>query len=324
MTRQAFVLRIAPSEVDHVQEALEKNQLIIGWAEARGLLDPELSWEEFREIIHSTYHAGEDNYRKAGTGSGHMWRFIREMSPGDLVVVPYGPNFFVAQVTENASYDDSKVPDDSAYRRPVIWLNEGKSIPRIQATSPLISRMKIRGTCADATDLLDEILKCLEIEERGEEASFEKSLRDRLVKETLEELQSGYMDERRFEHLIASVLTHLGATSTKVIEYRPQDYGVDIYASFRVAGIFKQVIAVQAKYWKPDPPVGKEVVEQLAHGIERGQEAVSMGVVITAGTISKDAEDAANAYTEENGIPIELVDGIQFATLIVEHGIRPT
>ena len=44
--------------------------------------------------------------------------------------------------------------------------------------------------------------------------------------------------------------------------------------------------------------------------------------VITSGTIGKDAYEAAATYTEEKGIPIELMDGEQFATLIVEHGIR--
>jgi hypothetical protein len=48
--QQAFILRIAPSEVDHVPEALQQNQLIIGWANATGLLDPELDWERFRSF----------------------------------------------------------------------------------------------------------------------------------------------------------------------------------------------------------------------------------------------------------------------------------
>lgn len=34
---QAFVLRITPSEIDRVPEALESNQIIIGWANTEGL-----------------------------------------------------------------------------------------------------------------------------------------------------------------------------------------------------------------------------------------------------------------------------------------------
>ena len=44
--------------------------------------------------------------------------------------------------------------------------------------------------------------------------------------------------------------------------------------------------------------------------------------MITSGTIGEDASRAAEQYYEEKGLRIELVDGDQFAKLIVEHGIR--
>ena len=55
MAKNGFVLRIAPGGEDHVSEALESDHLIIGWAEAEGLLDLELEWEGFREIIREAY-----------------------------------------------------------------------------------------------------------------------------------------------------------------------------------------------------------------------------------------------------------------------------
>ena len=78
--RRAFVLRIAPSYIDRVPEALESGELIIGWSKATGLLNPELSWYPFRQILHDTVYAAHDNYRSSGAAAGHMWRFIREMS----------------------------------------------------------------------------------------------------------------------------------------------------------------------------------------------------------------------------------------------------
>ena len=41
--RSAFVLRIAPSGIDRVDEALKSSELIIGWSRARGLLDKTLN-----------------------------------------------------------------------------------------------------------------------------------------------------------------------------------------------------------------------------------------------------------------------------------------
>ena len=67
--------------------------------------------------------------------------------------------------------------------------------------------------------------------------------------------------------------------------------------------------------------MGAGVVQQLVRGIEEGQERVTPGMVITSGTFSDDAAAEAEAYSEEKGIPIELVDGEQFAKLIVEHGL---
>jgi predicted Mrr-cat superfamily restriction endonuclease len=144
-----------------VPEALTSRQLIIGWSKAKGLLEPTLTWEQFREIVRKAYYADEPTRRKAGAAAGHLWCFIREMKRDDLVVVPYGRDFYVAKVSKPAIYDETKVEDGSAYRRCVHWLNGAKPISRQVARSALLSRMKTQGTSANATDLLDEIRECL-------------------------------------------------------------------------------------------------------------------------------------------------------------------
>ncbi|OGW16479.1 MAG: hypothetical protein A3G93_15080 [Nitrospinae bacterium RIFCSPLOWO2_12_FULL_45_22] len=300
-------------------EALRADQIIIGWAEAEGLLNPNLDWEPFREIVRDAYYSDEPTLRKAGAAAGHMWRFIRDMKPGDLVVVLYGADFFVSEIAGPATYNSAKVDEDSAYRRPVRWLNGKKPIPRQLARSALLSRMKTQGTSADATDLLDEIKECLNLAAHGEAPTFEKDLQSRLVREVLAELRSGRIESFGFERLIQTVLRNLGAKEVRIVP-RSEDKGADLLATFRVAGTFQQSIAVQAKHWQPDPPVGREVVDQLIRGIEA--ESTNLGMVITSGAISDEAYQAAEQYFEEKGIRIEMVDGEQFAKLIVEHGIR--
>ena len=319
--QQAFVLRIAPSGIDRVPEALKSNQIIIGWSESEGLLKRSLTWSQFREIVHEAHYSDRADYRKSGAAAGHMWRFVRQMQIGDLVVVPYGSEFYVAEITGDASYDGKRVEEDTAYRRNVKWLNSKKPIPREWAKSALISRMKIQGTSADATDLLPEIRECLRRAESGAAPSFFESLQQRLAEETLKELQEGFMNEVAFERLIREVLLRLGAVEARIVP-RNEDQGADIIAIFRVAGAFSQTVAVQAKYWKPDPPVGKKVVKQLIQGIEA--EKAVLGLVITTGTVAEDAEREAEDYFDETGIRIELLDGKQFAKLIVELGISPS
>ncbi|MDH5562590.1 MAG: restriction endonuclease, partial [Nitrospirota bacterium] len=158
----------------------------------------------------------------------------------------------------------------------------------------------------------------LQITASGQAPIFQTDLQSRLIRETLNELCSGRMDSFGFERLIQTVLTGLGAEDARIVP-RNQDKGADILATFLVAGAFRQIIAVQAKHWRPDPPVGEEVVEQLIKGIEA--ESANLGMVITSGAISNEATAAAEKYFDEKGIKIELVDGEQFAKLIVEHGI---
>lgn len=323
---QAFVLRMnihGGDNSDLVAEALDQNQLIIGWSEAEGLLDEQLSWEAFREIISKTYYRDEENLRKAGSAGGNLWRFIREMKEGDLIVVPYGPKFYVAKVSGPATYDPLKIDEDTAYRRNVDWLNDKQPILRALAKSALTSRMKTQGTSVRASDLLTQIKECVDIasstSETSLELSFKNDLEKSLILKTLEEIRVGRMNDYEFERLIRDVLVGLGAVETQIIP-RQRDKGADIVATFSVAGAFKLDVAVQAKHYQPDPPVGKDVVEQLINGIEA--ESAALGMVITSGTISEEASAAAEQFFRENGIRIELVDGEQLAKLIVEHGVK--
>ena len=169
--RNAFILQIAPRGIfpvpeegfDRVPEALERGHLIIGWARAEGLLNPDLDWDSFRQIIHDKYHCGAETFHGAGRDTGKMWLFIRKMKKGDLVVVPAGPVFYVGEVTcDEAFYVPEKTEEDSAYRRSVKWLNNGQAIPRAAvAESALATRMKARSTCVEAENLVDEIEACL-------------------------------------------------------------------------------------------------------------------------------------------------------------------
>ena len=319
MAKKGFVLRIAHVK-DGVSEALENDHLIIGWAKAEGLLDPKLEWKEFREIIHEEYYAADHHRRRAGQAGGHMWRFIRDMKKGDLVVVPHGSEFYVGEVACDAFYDESKVDEDSAYRRLVKWLNGKRPIPRKFAKSALVSRMKTRGTSADATDLVKEIEDYLTRAASGAAPSFETDLQSRLIEVTLDELRSGRMDGSRFERLLVAVMRRLGAVDTKIVP-RSEDQGIDIYATFLVAGAFRQIVDIQAKHFQPEPPVGADVVRQLICGIEEDPERITLGMVITSGDFNPEAAAEAECYEEDKGIPIELVDGEQFAGLIVEHGL---
>src|SRR5205807_1751145 len=105
--KEAFILRIGPSEKDSVEEALKCDQIIIGWSETPELLDDKLEWNQFREILRRHYYPNEPDLRRVGNAAGHMWRFIREMKTNNLVIVPHGSKFYVAEVLGEATHDPS-------------------------------------------------------------------------------------------------------------------------------------------------------------------------------------------------------------------------
>ena len=71
---------------------------------------------------------------------------------------------------------------------------------------------------------------------------------------------------------------------------------------------------------KPEPPVSKAVVDQLIEGM--AAESADLGMIVTTGTVSEEADACAEEFFEDNGKKIELVDGEYFAKLIVEHGLK--
>ena len=320
-SKDAFALKISHRD-KALPNALESDDIVIGWSRAGDLHDLELGWYDFREIVHKEYYSDQDNYRKAGASAGNLWRFIREMKESDLVVVPDGSEFYVAEVTGDARYEPEKVEDDTAHRRSVEWLNDKEPIPRGTARSALQSRMKARQTCVEATDLIPEIQDALEAAQSEGEASFDTDLREKLVKDTLEELRRGRLNSYDFEQLVKSVLQSLGGQNVTITTPRNKDQGADVTALFTVADTFSFTVAAQAKHYQENPPVPPEDVEQLRDGMDA--EGSTLGWLVTSGIVSEEAEERRDEIEEESGYEIQLVDGEQFAALIVDGGLRET
>lgn len=316
---RAFVLRISPVGVDGVPEALASNEISIGWAKAERLMDQSLDYWAFREVVKEAYYPDDAGYREAGGVAGQLWRFIREMTDGDRVVVPHGGEFFVAKVAGGLIYRPEKADEHSAFRRPAEWLNGAQPMPRAKALAALQSRMKIRQTCADATDLAEEIQDALNVAAGGEKRNFGIDLRSRLVEQARSEITSGRMDSFGFERLLATLLRSLGATEVRIVA-RSQDKGADIIATFSLAGTFNFRLAVQAKHYRADPPVGPQVIDQLVSGMEAEQ--ASLGWVATSGSFAPEALERKAQYEEQSGFQIELIDGDQLAAMIVEGGLH--
>lgn len=312
-SKRAFVLRLIPSGKDLMKEGLEKDRISVGWPDVTGLLDPHLDFYGFRERVKATYNINDN--RSAGAQAGHLWRFLREMKPGDYVVVPYGAGFYVAEVLGEPYFDGSD--DYSGYHRPVRWLNEGQAIPRELASARLQARMKIRGTTADASDLVIDIERALEAAQRGEKSNLALDLKKRMLEAVRQELVDGRMNPDRFEELLAQLARAMGALSAEVIS-RVHDRGADVVARFALMEKIEVTVGIQAKFYRPGHPMGRKAVDQLAQALREG--VADMGLVVTTGDVSEEAYEAAEQYKQEN-LRIAILDGEDLAGLIVDKGL---
>ena len=316
--RNVFILRLAPLEQDLTQEALEKDEIFVGWKEVKGLLEEGLSFDDFRERVKATYkieNNSADNFARS------LWWFLKEMKPGDYVVVPWGDQFYVAEVVGDPYYDESHPV--AAHRRPVRWLNDKKPIPRELASDALKKRLDHPSTLLRAkkqvTDILvADIEKVLEDAKRGETPNLARELRARMVEAVRQELTQGCMNPDRFEELVERMARAMGAVEVKRVP-RGSDQGADVIADFQLMGGLLVTVGIQAKFYQPGKLMGKDAVDQLAEALRAG--VAEMGLVITTGDVSEEAYQAAGEYLSRENLQIIILDGRELAELIVDKGL---
>jgi|JI9StandDraft_1071089.scaffolds.fasta_scaffold84677_2 predicted Mrr-cat superfamily restriction endonuclease len=312
----AYVLRINPGKTSQLQDNLADNRISIGWSYAEGLLNTQIDWYAFREIVHQTYFADRENYRASGNAAGSLWRFVREMKPDDVVLIPsYNADFYVARIMGDVEFLSDKKEDGSAFSRKVEFLNNKMPVPRAHARASIISRLKVYQTCVNCTDILEDIEIVLQELTEGKSIPFDEELRRKLNKIILAEIRTGKIDNFRFEKLLRNLFLKLGARSCDIIPRR-LDYGSDLIAEFNVAHLLPITVSIQAKHWQDYNPVGIREVKQLEAGI--AADKTNFGVFITSGVYSAECIEYVNERNEDQP-RLRLIDGEELSGLLFNN-----
>ena len=110
----------------------------------------------------------------------------------------------------------------------------------------------------------------------------------------------------------------MGAVEVKRVPRR-SDQGADVIADFQLMGGLLVTVGIQAKFYQPGKPMGKDAVDQLAKALQAG--VAEMGLVITTGDVSEEAYRAAEEYLNRENLRIVILDGRELAELIVDKGL---
>ncbi len=121
------------------------------------------------------------------------------------------------------------------------------------------------------------------------------------------------MQPEEFEELVSQLLAEVGFESVEVTK-RSGDGGIDVRGTLVVGDVVRIRMAVQVKKWKLRNNIQAPIVQQVRGSLG----AHEQGLIITTSNFSKGAViEAAQA----DKTPIALMNGEQFVTLLMEHGI---
>ena len=121
------------------------------------------------------------------------------------------------------------------------------------------------------------------------------------------------MEWERFEELVGLILVEMGFEDVQVTAYR-NDKGIDVRGILVVGGSVRIRMAVQVKKWGPRHNVQAPVVQQVRGSLSPHEQ----GLIITTSDFSKGSRDEAE---RKDAVPVALINGDEFAGLLVEYGI---
>lgn len=275
----------------------------------------------------------------------NLWRFIVEMSEGDWVIVPSWGKFSVYELIENSARPISEIElsdlkdwhgnkiekkeDGLLYRtigKQIELIDLGfvrkvklikKDIPRNDyADSALSSRMKFRSINADISDLSDSVEKALDSFTKGQPINIYSRIISQTSQIILDIIRKELTPDK-FEMLVKWYFQKIGASDVYIPPKNEsgKDGDADVVAIFEP---LKTIIYTQVKFHEGE--TSSSAIEQInryknqANTMDDGYLRISW-VISSADNFTKEAYDFAK---EANVI---LVDGKQFAIMILEAGI---
>lgn len=348
-TRKYWLHRIS-HEMDVSYPLLDKEYLSIGFSDfllnpqfLENMLNPELERFSLFEKENEDRWGGKYRTRY------NLWRFLCEFQEGDWILVPSWGVFSVyeivgkpiyagrADIGELVAWNKKRVipsGEDNRYLKYedgigidigfVIKVKEiEKDISRTDyAENRLLSRLKMRQTNANISDLKDEIENAVNRHQSANPINIYSESLNRMS-ECLKEVIDNFVSPDQFEQLIKSYFERIGADEVQ-IPSKSDGEGIadaDVVARF---DNLKQYVFCQAKHHSGT--TGKWAVDQIAEYLnpenrksfceEVDAEYTNVGWVISE---ADDFDREAKLEALRNNI--RLINGEEFRKMIIDSGL---
>lgn len=272
----------------------------------------------------------------------NLWRFVAEMDKGDLVVVPSWGTFSVYELTEEMAKPVSEIEltnikdwhsnsvekkaDGLLYRATGELIDLGfvrqvklikKNIPRYEyADAALTSRMKIRSTNADISDLQLSIEKAIAAFDKGQPLNIYSQIISKTRQHILDTIRTELTPDK-FELLVKWYFQRIGASDVYIPSKNEsgKDGDADVVAVFEP---IKTIIYSQVKFHIGE--TSSWATEQIKSYKDQ-KDTMDDGYSKISWVISSADNFTQQSYDYAKEAKVQLVDGKQFATMLLEAGI---
>lgn len=273
-------------------------------------------WAEFEKICFNELYNGErPKYRYS------LWRFLFEFKQGDILLVPgKHKDFHVFRIISEKPVMRDEIKDqfpnidfDDKHDFHYFWKVEPVRVNMENsklADQALSSRMKFRGTTSWLDQNLKESLKTAVTSER---ISLYEAAQEKLCQAFLDKINAKTNDYK-FEKLIKWYFLKTGASSAKVLgKNTPGTQDADVEATFEALRV---KVYVQAKKQKYDPQI--ETARKQIEEYKKNNHTEDDGYTYLYWVIHA---SAAEPKFEEETDEIRLINGIEFAGMLLDAGI---
>lgn len=280
----------------------------------------------------------------------NMWYFA-QFKKDDIVVVPlFDGKFAICKVLEPAQSvnilkentlkgyfdkekniqwhndafycDDEKIDIGFVVKVDVLFDNLSR---KEYADSALTSRLKIRQTNADITDISNSVKQAIESKKKDKPLNFYDDAIEKLIPEMLNQIVD-QLNPDKFEILIKKYTEKLGANATVLSK---NQHGKKDYADADVVALFdniKVAILIQAKHHKGE--TNDWAVEQINNYIKQLEDpnyeldidADNYTYIPWVISTCEDFSDEAKNKAKDS--KIRLINGKEFARMILEQGLQ--
>jgi restriction system protein len=315
----AWVVR-AGRGAAYVDDCVEGGYVGLGYGEALGELPDQPTREDLAARFRASHPTWKDG--KVHNATGQLYRFLVEMSEGDLVItVDSSRRLYIIGSIASAPFrkDDSDLP----IRRRVEWTHvASRDSLSVSTRNTLGSTLSLFRLPAEAVDDLRAQQRPFDQADEGpvsrpppkpappdEDAGTLEDLLGEIQQKSQEFIEDriAALDPDEMEQLVAGILRAMGY-KTEVSDKGP-DRGVDVFASPDGLGLQEPRIFVEVKHRVAR--MGSQELRSFLGGRQQGDRCL----YVSTGGFTREARYEA----ERANVPLTLIDLPRLRRLLLEH-----